>query len=45
MERKIVFLDIDGVLQMVSSQKRFDHINYREPGKGDMPKLYKLLSI
>jgi len=41
MGRKIVFLDIDGVLQMVSSQKRFDHINYREPEKGDMPNLYK----
>ena len=43
MERKIVFLDIDGVLQKVSSQERFEHINNREPEKDDMPMLYRRL--
>ena len=43
MERKIVFLDIDGVLQPVSSQERFEHINYKDPEQGDMPKLYMRL--
>jgi hypothetical protein len=42
MERKIIFLDIDGVLQPFSSQKRFDHIHHKEE-KSDMPKLYEYL--
>jgi hypothetical protein len=36
MVKKVLFLDIDGVLQPCSSQKRFDHIN-------EMDKLYKEL--
>jgi hypothetical protein len=40
MERKIIFLDIDGVLQPISSQKRFKHIHHEEE-KSDMPILYE----
>ena len=45
MEQKIIFLDIDGVLQPIGSQKRFDHIRHdcNEEEKNDMPKLYKYL--
>ena len=42
MERKIVFLDIDGVLQPGHSQNRFDHIHHDEE-KSDMPDLYRSL--
>jgi hypothetical protein len=40
MERKIIFLDIDGVLQPISSQKRFKHV-YNYEGESDMPKLFE----
>jgi len=42
MERKIIFLDIDGVLQSCSSQERFKHIDMSiaGTGKSDMPELY-----
>ena len=42
MNRKIVFLDIDGVLQPGYSQKRFDTIS-GENGESGMPKLYRYL--
>jgi hypothetical protein len=42
MERKIIFLDIDGVLQPVSSQIRFEHC-HMDIEKSSMPKLYKRL--
>ena len=42
MKRKIVFLDIDGVLQPCGSQIRFEHCHW-EIEKGDMPDLYKRL--
>ena len=38
MERRIIFLDIDGVLQPSSSQKRFEEIR-----KNSMPDLYRFL--
>jgi hypothetical protein len=38
MAEKVLFLDIDGVLQPGSSQKRFEHIN-------EMDKLYKELGV
>ena len=42
MKRKIVFLDIDGVLQPCGSQKRFEYCHW-EIEKGKMPDLYKSL--
>ena len=42
MNRKIVFLDIDGVLQPGYSEKRFDVIG-RKDGKGGMPEVYEYL--
>ena len=42
MERKIIFLDIDGVLQPIGSQKRFRHV-HNPHGENDMPRLYELL--
>ena len=43
MERKIIFLDIDGVLQSFSSQIRFEHCHHLDVEKGNMPKIYKRL--
>ena len=43
MQRKIIFLDIDGVLQPASSQERFEHICYNDFENSDMPELYKHL--
>jgi hypothetical protein len=40
---KVVFLDIDGVLQPGWSQKRFEHTGDRYSELGDMPELYKEL--
>ena len=42
MERKIVFLDIDGVLQPIGSQERFDHC-HGEIEKSPMLAIYKSL--
>ena len=42
MERKIVFLDIDGVLQPIDSQKRFDHC-HGDIKKSPMLAIYKSL--
>ena len=43
MERKIIFLDIDGVLQPYSSQIRFEHCHHLDVEKGKMPKIYERL--
>ena len=43
MERKIIFLDIDGVLQPHGSQKRFEYCNHFDIEKGKMPQIYRRL--
>ena len=42
MERRIVFLDIDGVLQRPSAKKRFEYC-HRDLEKSEMPKIYEYL--
>ena len=43
MERKIIFLDIDGVLQPCSSQERFEHIGGAFDMGRPVPEFYKYL--
>ena len=42
MERKIIFLDIEGVLLPLNAEKQFDHVYLREK-ENDMPNLYERL--
>ena len=43
MKRKIIFLDIDGVLQPIGSGKRFDYFRNEEEEKYGIPKLSERL--